>query len=245
LLCAVESTPVRKAPAAQAAACAPAWSKRMPSSRQASSCRPVRFGLPRGFWRGVPAQHALQDHRVIHLRIACAIEQGRNAALAELAQRGKIRIAGEFRHVALPEFGKALWPVTEPQPQPRTRRDLLHPIIEMSSRFLHAARPQPVDQNADAVRGFGGLIDALIWKVIGSSDAVYLAPYQGAASGARILQRLGVAIGTSFRSCGLRMRESGRTKIAQGVFVLVGGFHSVMVQAVALWRCALWTASKE
>src|SRR5271168_5472638 len=37
-------------------------------------------------------------------------------------------------------------------------------MIEMGGCFLYAARPQAIDQNADAVGGFGRLIDALDLK---------------------------------------------------------------------------------
>ena len=53
--------------------------------------------------------------------------------------------------IALAEFGELLRIVLVPFAQPVARREVLHPGIELELRFRQAARPQPVDQDAQAV----------------------------------------------------------------------------------------------
>jgi hypothetical protein len=73
----------------------------------------------------------------------------------------KVLPVAQLRAIASAKFLLALGLVTEPVPQLGARRDVLHPHIDRGIRFFDAARPQPVDQDAGAVRGG--------WRLIGVS----------------------------------------------------------------------------
>src|ERR1051325_10092493 len=54
--------------------------------------------------------------------------------------------------VAALELGPLLRIVSEPSPQLRRRRDLFHPLVDRRTSLTQATRPEPVDQNATAIR---------------------------------------------------------------------------------------------
>src|SRR4051812_1707044 len=59
------------------------------------------------------------------------------------------------------ELGPLARIVSEPLPQLRRRRELLHPLVDRHASLTHAARPQPVDEDATAIRTGCRLVRAL------------------------------------------------------------------------------------
>lgn len=67
----------------------------------------------------------------------------------------------EFGRVSTTELFPARWLVSEPLPEFGTGRDILGPLIDLCRLFLHAARPQPVDQDTRTILRGRALIGAL------------------------------------------------------------------------------------
>src|SRR5262249_5895216 len=92
--------------------------------------------------------------------VAGAVEQRDGLAPGGAAEFGdRFGIGVELLLVFPAEFGPLTLFVVEPLAQRVRRRDLLEPAIDR--RLLHPARPQPVDQDAQAVALIGGFVDAL------------------------------------------------------------------------------------
>jgi hypothetical protein len=68
---------------------------------------------------------------------------------------------GEFGAVAAAEFGKAVRLMAVPFAQSGRRRERALPSIDFQFCFSEPARPQPIDENADAILRARRIISAL------------------------------------------------------------------------------------
>src|SRR6476620_6004790 len=79
---------------------------------------------------------------------------------AEPAERGPLRGAGQLTEVALPEFAELGRVMAVPRAQLGGRRDVLGPVVQPERVLAQAARPDPVDEHAGAVRVRRLVVDA-------------------------------------------------------------------------------------
>src|SRR5262249_3125940 len=119
-------------------------------------CRGTRLGRPR------LTQDLRKDDGVVDRGVFGAVEQCRRLAVADpgahLAERG---IALELVAIAAREFREPFGPMIKPCPQRWRRRQLLGPHVERGFFLTQAPRPQPIDQNPQAVPTCGLRIVAL------------------------------------------------------------------------------------
>jgi len=86
---------------------------------------------------------------------------------AELAERGPLRAAGQLAEIALPELVELSRVMAVPFPQVSRWRDVLGPVVQPERVVAQAARPDPVDEHAGAVRVRRLIVDAAdpdIWR---------------------------------------------------------------------------------
>lgn len=108
------------------------------------------------------AKDLRQDNRVVVLVVVRPVHESQwslSRATAELAEL--LPLISQFSRVAKSKLLKPLRVVTEPTPQLVTRCDCRSPFVQTCLVPAHAARPQPVDQHAVAVRGSRWLVGAL------------------------------------------------------------------------------------
>src|SRR2546430_12247576 len=71
----------------------------------------------------------------------------------------RVRPGGELANVAALKFNPALRIVAEPPAQPAARRHVPPPAVELERGLLHAAGPEPLDQETETVPCGGALVD--------------------------------------------------------------------------------------
>jgi len=77
-----------------------------------------------------------------------------------IREREADRIFRQFPFIAADKFLKSLRLVSEPGAQFGTRGDFFHPFVDGRLRFRNTARPETVDEHAQAVFGGGRLVDS-------------------------------------------------------------------------------------
>ncbi len=119
-----------------------------------------------------PGQPAPQDLReddgFVVLAVASAVDERQSADPRLAAERGQPRtLAAKLLGVASLKLLKAARLVAKPLPQLRARGQLLLPAIELGPLARDSTRPQPVDQDATAIRGRRWLVRAFQTNVDG------------------------------------------------------------------------------
>src|SRR5690606_15518310 len=101
--------------------------------------------------------------------------------------RDGLPLLGQLGEVAPPELVPVLRIVAERLAQLIARGELLEPAVELERVAAHAARPEPIDEEALPVVGGGRLIDALHADVVAALGhaAATRCPRGGAAPRAR------------------------------------------------------------
>lgn len=103
-----------------------------------------------------------QDERVIVSWIFRSVEKRSATFTRERQQRGEGgRVGRELGTVAPSELSPAPCVVAEPLSQRCARCDLGQPCVERRAPLCDAARPEPIDEHADAVRFCRGFVNAL------------------------------------------------------------------------------------
>ena len=114
-----------------------------------------------------PLQETLQRHGVVMGLVARRVEQRHRLAAWQLAQvrkRRPRRLLFELAAIGLDEFIPFCRVGMHHAAQPIARRQIAQPQIDVRLPLGDAARPQPVDQHAQAVVFAGGLVDPLYPK---------------------------------------------------------------------------------
>ncbi len=107
-------------------------------------------------------QDLREDDGFVVLAVASAVDERQRLGPRHAAERRQPgTLAAKLRDVASPELVKAARLVSEPLPQLGARCQLFVPLIELRPRARNPARPQPVHQQAVAVRGRRRVIRAL------------------------------------------------------------------------------------
>jgi len=113
-------------------------------------------------------------------RIACRVQKRRWLGANDIAQVLNRRAVGlELGAIAPTEFTPPFRFVTEPCAQFRAGRDFLEPDGQGSGLFAHAARPEPVDQDPQAILLGRQFVDPLYlqcWHLrsVKKQDLIYL-----------------------------------------------------------------------
>src|SRR5207248_500129 len=89
---------------------------------------------------------------IVVLRIARRKEQRHATAANGSAQRrNRTVFRVELARVAAAELGPSGRIVVEPSPQRRAWSELLQPEVDVGSRFGQVPRPEPIDEDSDAI----------------------------------------------------------------------------------------------
>jgi hypothetical protein len=104
----------------------------------------------------------MQDERIVVLLVVRRIHERDGAFAREPAQAGEfLGLRAEFPGIATAELLPARRIVGEPLPQCGAGRELLRPFVERRRRLAHPARPQTVNQDADAIVAGGFFVGSL------------------------------------------------------------------------------------
>lgn len=97
-------------------------------------------------------ENLMQDNRMVVLAVAGSIDEGQRAGVRHRSQLfQQRRFARQLAAIATGEFFPACRLMAEPATQFVAWCNILRPAIDRRSRFAQAARPQPVNQNANPV----------------------------------------------------------------------------------------------
>src|SRR5690606_24841192 len=103
-----------------------------------------------------------QRDRIVMFGVARGVKQGDRPLARNVAKlRQRFLLLLQFLGVAAQKLRPALRPMAEPFAQLRARRELLAPFIDGGALLAQTARPQPVDENAQAVLRGRRVIDPL------------------------------------------------------------------------------------
>jgi hypothetical protein len=108
------------------------------------------------------SQDLRENDRVVVILVVCGVDERERALSRPAPELGDARtLMAELGRVAPAELREAARLMPEPSPQLRARRQLSVPLVESCPLARDPARPKPIDQHAIAVRGRGGVVDAL------------------------------------------------------------------------------------
>lgn len=88
-------------------------------------------------------------------------------------------VVPEFLSVSPTKFAPADCIMSEPTTKFGARRDLLQPAIDIRVGLLHPTRPEPVNENANAIIGGRGLVGSLQPDVFLRDPAHHRLPFLG------------------------------------------------------------------
>jgi hypothetical protein len=107
-------------------------------------------------------QVVAQDDGAVVECVVRAVEQRDGAAPAGVDERlPGFGMGFQLLPIAAPEFIPAFHPMIEPFPELRAGRYILEPSVDGEGLFLHASRPEPLDQNTPAIAARSRLVRAL------------------------------------------------------------------------------------
>src|SRR5680860_1096856 len=102
-----------------------------------------------------------QDRRLVAHFVLSGVDQRHGLSVAELTQPDQLGVACDLFLVTLLELFEPFGPVAVPLAQLLARRQVLGPPVDGGSLLGHAARPEPVDENARAIVRCGVFIGSL------------------------------------------------------------------------------------
>ena len=112
--------------------------------------------------RQAAPQRLGEDDGVVVLGVSGAVDEGQGAVPRPAPQLRQLRaLRAQLLQVAAAELLEAARLMPEPLPQPGAGRQLLLPFVETGPLPGDATRPEPVDQDAMAVRRRRGLVGPL------------------------------------------------------------------------------------
>lgn len=139
---------------------------RCPSVRSGMIRRRYPFApLPQksaGNTRSRAQQHVPQHDGLVVDLIVRRIDKGDRAVSGQASEFIELAtVLRQLASVTSSEFIPFIWIMSEPFPQSSARRKVLHPLVNVGIGFPHPARPQPVNQNPDAIVARRRLVCAL------------------------------------------------------------------------------------